>query len=136
MLSMGLQVSFGAVAASARSPGRVALGLAANYVLVPAATVGLLHLFRPDPLVAVGFLILAVCPGAPVAPPAATIARGDVPWAVGLMVILGGLSAVLSPALLGALLPCVAAGGALAVDYLAIASTLLVAQLLPLAVGL
>src|SRR3954453_1428574 len=126
MLSMGLQVTVGAVAASARSPGRVALGLAANFVLVPAVTVGLLHLFRPDPLVAVGFLILAVCPGAPVAPPATAIARGDVPWAVGLMVILGGLSAILSPVLLGALVARVAPDSGLAVDYLAIVRTLLV----------
>jgi BASS family bile acid:Na+ symporter len=136
MLAMGLQVTVAAVAASARAAGRVALGLAANYVLVPAATLALLYLFRPDPRVAAGFLILAVCPGAPVGPPATTIARGDVPWAVGLMIILGGLSAVLSPALLGLMLPWVAPDSGLAVDYAAIVRTLLVAQLLPLAAGL
>jgi BASS family bile acid:Na+ symporter len=52
------------------------------------------------------------------------------------MIILGGLSAVLSPALLGLLLDRVAPDSGLAVDYLAIARTLLVAQLLPLAFGL
>jgi BASS family bile acid:Na+ symporter len=136
MLSMGLQVTFAALVASARVSGRVALGLVANYVLVPAAALALLHLFEPDPLIAVGFLILAVCPGAPVAPPATTIARGDVPWAVGLMVILCGFSAILSPMLLGMLVPQVAPDSSLAVDYLAIVRTLLVAQLLPLAIGL
>src|SRR5262249_50752689 len=103
MFSMGLQVTIDAVVASARRLGRVALGFVAIYVVVPALPLGLLRLFQPDPMVAVGFLILAVCPGAPVAPPAVTIARGDVPWAIGLMVVLAGLSAVLSPALLGAL---------------------------------
>ncbi|HEX4592294.1 MAG TPA: hypothetical protein VH120_20330, partial [Gemmataceae bacterium] len=90
MLSMGLRVSIGEVAASARSAGRVGLGLVANYLLFPVATLGLLDVFAPAPMVAVGFLILAVCPGAPVAPPAATIARGNVPWAIGFMVILAG----------------------------------------------
>jgi hypothetical protein len=108
MLSMGLEVKPAAVVAAARSARGVALGLASNYVVVPTLTLGLLHLVRPDPLVAAGFRILAVCPGAPVGPPAATIARADVAWAVGLMVILGGLSAVLSPVLLGVRLPWVA----------------------------
>lgn len=136
MFSMGLQVTFGAVATATRSTRRVALGLIANYVLVPALTLGLLQLFHSDPMVAVGFLILAVCPGAPVAPPATTIAKGDVPWSIGLMVILGALSAVLSPVLLGRLIPWVAPDSTLAVDYLAIVRTLLVAQLMPLAAGL
>src|SRR5689334_10329343 len=125
MLSMGLQVTFAAVTASARHGGRVALGLAANYVFVPAMTLGLLHLFQPEPMVAVGFLVLAVCPGAPVGPPAATIARADVPWAVGMMVVLAGLSAVLSPALLGLLMAWVAPDSSVAVDYLAITRALL-----------
>ena len=136
MLSMGLQVTFATVVASARPVGRVALGLVANYVLVPAMTLGLLRLFQPTAMVAAGFLILAVCPGAPVAPPAATLARGNLPWAIGLMIFLAGLSAVLSPALLGSLLPWVTPDSDLSVDYLAIIRTLLVAQLLPLAVGL
>ena len=70
MLSMGLQVTIEAVVMSARQIGRVALAVAANYLLVPALTIGLLLLFRPVAMVAVGFLVLAVCPGAPIGPPA------------------------------------------------------------------
>ncbi len=136
MLSMGLQVTIADVIAAARSARRVTLGLIANYVLVPAVTLLLLELFEPLPLVAVGFLILAVCPGAPVAPPATALARGNVPWSIGLMVILGGLSAILSPALLGLLMPRFVPESPLAVDYLGIVRMLAVAQLLPLAVGL
>ena len=136
MLAMGMQVKFQAVVASTRPLHRVAIGLAANYVLVPALTVGLLHLFQAEPMVAAGFLILAVCPGAPIAPPATAIARGNVPWAIGMMVILAGLSALLSPLLLGLLLARIAPAGDLHIDYLAIVRTLLVAQMLPLAAGL
>jgi BASS family bile acid:Na+ symporter len=136
MLSMGLQVTVADLFASVRSVGRVMLAVIGNYLLVPAFTLVLLGLFRPDPMVGVGFLILAVCPGAPVAPPATTIARGNVPWAIGLMVILGALSAVLAPLLLGLLLPRFAGETPLAVEPLAIVRLLVVAQLLPLAVGM
>jgi BASS family bile acid:Na+ symporter len=136
MLAMGMQVKFQAVTASVRPVHRVALGMLANYVLVPAVTVGLLVLFQAPPLVAAGFLILAVCPGAPISPPATTLAKGNVAWAIGMMVILAGLSAVLSPALLSVLLTWMAPESDLQIDFLAIVRTLLVAQMLPLAVGL
>ena len=100
MLSMGLKVTWEEVMASARRIRLVVLALVANFVLVPAVAIGLLYVFAPNPIVSVGFLLLAVCPGAPVGPPFAALARGDVPCAIGLMVILAGASAVLSPALL------------------------------------
>jgi BASS family bile acid:Na+ symporter len=136
MVSMGLQVRFEAVLASTRPALRVVLGLFANYVLVPAVTVGLLNLFQADAMVSAGFLILAVCPGAPVGPPVTGIARGNVPWAIGMMVILAGSSALLSPVLLSMLLHRIAPGSVLQIDYFAIMRTLVVAQMLPLAVGL
>jgi bile acid:Na+ symporter, BASS family len=136
MLAMGMQVKFQAVMGSTRPLRRLALCLFANYVLVPAVTVGLLYLFQANPMVWVGFLVLAVCPGAPVGPPATTIARGNVAWAIGMMVILAGLSTILAPALLGMMVPQIAPESNLHIDYLAIAKTLLIAQMLPLALGL
>lgn len=136
MLSMGLKVRIDEVAASIRQPRLVVLSLVANFVLVPAVTVVLLYLFEATPIVAVGFLILAVCPGAPVGPPFVAVAKGDVPSAIGQMVILAGLSALLSPALLSLLLAQLPSAGDLRIDYLAIVRTLLIAQILPLAAGL
>lgn len=136
MLAMGMQVKFEAVMASTRPVRRVLLGVLANYLLVPIVTLVLLHAFQANPMVSVGFFVLAVCPGAPVGPPATTIAGGNVPWAIGMMVILSGLSAFLSPALLGVMAPYLAPESNLQIDYLAIARALLTAQMLPLAVGL
>ena len=87
-------------------------------------------------MIAVGFLILASCPGAPVGPPITAIARGDVPWSLGMMLILAGLSALLTPALLSVLLPWVAPATDLHVNYPGIVRILLITQLLPLALGL
>src|SRR5262245_57563809 len=136
MLAMGMQVKFEAVMSSTRPLRRVLLGLLANYVLVPIVTLGLLYLFQANPMVSVGFFVLAVSPGAPVGPPATTIAGGNVAWAIGMMVILAGLSAVLTPALLGIMAPYLAPESDLHIDYLAIARALVIAQMLPLVVGL
>jgi BASS family bile acid:Na+ symporter len=136
MLAMGLKVKVEEVLASARSGRLVLGGLLANYVLVPAVTLGLLFLFQTEPMISTGFFILAVCPGAPVGPPLAGLAKGNVALAIGLMAILAGLSALLSPALLTLLLTWVAPGRDVQIDYLAIVKILLVIQMLPLALGL
>src|SRR5690348_11192964 len=136
MLAMGMQVTLAAVTASLRPVHQVALGVFANYLLVPVVTLGLLRLLQAAPMISVGFLILAVCPGAPVGPLATTLAKGNVPWSVSMMVILAVLSTVLSPALLSVLLIWMTPGSDLHLDYLAIVRTLMVAQLLPLAAGL
>jgi BASS family bile acid:Na+ symporter len=136
MLSMGFRSSPGGVLASIRDLRGTTAGLAANFVLVPAATMVLLYAFDAVPLVSAGFLILAVCPGAPVGPPFAAVARGDVAYASGQMVILAAVSAVLSPALLGLLLARLLPAGGLRVDSLAIVQTLAVSQVLPLCIGL
>jgi BASS family bile acid:Na+ symporter len=136
MLAMGMQVKFEAVMASTRPLHRVLLGLIANYVLVPIVTLILLHLFQANPMVSIGFFVLAVSPGAPIGPPATKLAGGNVAWAIGMMVILAGLSAILTPTLLAALAPYLAPESNLEIDYLAIARALVIAQMLPLAVGL
>jgi bile acid:Na+ symporter, BASS family len=136
MVLIGLRVTFaelGRVAGNWRLVGRAAV---ANYLLVPAVAVGLLVWFDANPMVAAGFLILAVCPGAPFGPPFAGIAGASVPVAVGLMVILAGSSAVISPLLLQLLLPWISGGEAPRIDLPGMLGALLITQLLPLLCGL
>jgi BASS family bile acid:Na+ symporter len=117
--------------------GRLLLRAAvANYICVPAVTLGLLLLFDATPMVAAGFLILAVCPGAPFGPPLTALARGDVPVSVGLMVILAGSSALVAPVLLHFLLPLMSGEQALTIDATRLVTTLLMTQFVPLGVGL
>jgi BASS family bile acid:Na+ symporter len=135
-VGMGLGVTFVDLVGVARNWRLVGRALLANYVGVPTATVGLLLLFDPHPMVAAGFLILAVCPGAPYGPPFTAMAKGNVGVAVGLMVILAGSSALLAPVLLGCLLPLVSGKEAQSVDTSGIVGTLLATQLVPLGVGI
>jgi BASS family bile acid:Na+ symporter len=136
MVLVGLRVTFADLAATAKNWRLVARAAVANYVLVPAVTVALLMLFHVGAMVAAGFLILAVCPGAPYGPPFAGIARANVPLAVGLMAILAGTSTIISPALLHVLLPWISGGAAPQIDLVGMLGALLATQLLPLLVGL
>jgi len=107
-----------------------------NYVLVPLISVALLLWFHATPMVAAGFLVAAVCPGAPYAPPFTAMAKGNVIIAVGLMIVLAASSAILAPLLLGFLLPLAAGNASVQIDVFKIIKTLLGAQVLPLIVGL
>ncbi|HEU4679220.1 MAG TPA: hypothetical protein VFS35_06850 [Terrimicrobiaceae bacterium] len=83
-----------------------------------------------------GSSLSRVCRGAPYGPPFTGFAKGDVPRAVGLMVILAGSSAILAPMLLSFLLPMMTKGAPLKVDAAKMVTILLVNQRLPLLAGL
>lgn len=107
----------------------------ANYVLVPAVTVALLLAFQARPMAAAGFLILAVCPGAPYGPPLTAIAKGNVATAIGWMAILATSSALLAPLLLSVLLPITSGDARLDIDAARLAGTLVLTQLAPVGAG-
>ena len=136
MATIGLRVSLKDLIGTARNGRLMLLAVLANYVCVPAVTVALLLLFGSEPIVAAGFLILAVCPGAPFAPSCVALARGNVPAAVGLMVLLAGSSAIVAPLLLKLLLPLLGGDSSLEIDALRIVRALFITQLLPLCAGL
>ena len=137
MVAIGLGVSLAEMATVARNWRLTTKAALANYLCVPAVTVGLLLLFHPaNATVLAGFLILAVCPGAPFGPACTRLARGNVAAAVGLMVLLAGSSVIAAPVLLHLLLPLMSGSATLQVDAGQIVVTLLATQLSPLCLGL
>src|ERR1043166_2958743 len=92
MAAIGTGVCVADVVRVAGNARGVGLALLASYVCVAAGAIGLLVLFQADPYVAAGFLIVALCPGAPYGPPLTGIAKGNVAVSVGLMVVLAGSS--------------------------------------------
>ncbi|HKQ47937.1 MAG TPA: bile acid:sodium symporter [Phycisphaerae bacterium] len=136
MLAIGLGVTFAELGAVARNRGLLLRAALANYVCVPAFTVALLFLFHAQPMVAAGFLILAVCPGAPFGPACTALARGNVSTAVGTMVFLAGSSALLAPLMLRFLLPLMGGNQPLQVDAAGMVTALFATQLAPLMIGL
>jgi bile acid:Na+ symporter, BASS family len=137
MVTVGLGVAVADVMAVVRDGRLLTRAALANYVCVPAATAVLLMIFGAHPMVAAGFLVLAVCPGAPFGPPMAVLAGGNEALSVGWMTILAITSAVIAPASLYLLLPWVAGTQAMTVDAVyRMMGTLIGIQLLPLGVGL
>jgi bile acid:Na+ symporter, BASS family len=136
MITLGLGVKASDVLSVGKQWELLSRAFLANYILVPGAALGLLLAFHASPMVAAGFMVAAVCPGAPYAPPFTSMAKGNVAVAVGLMVVLAASSAIVAPLLLGFLLPLITGSAHVGIDVVKMIGTLVGAQLLPLCVGI
>jgi BASS family bile acid:Na+ symporter len=108
----------------------VLLALFANFVLMPAGAIALAKALRLDEPFGVGLLLLGCAAGAPFLPKLAELAKGNLAFAVGAMVLLMVVTVGFLPVVLPLLLPGVT------VDPWQIARSLVLLMLLPLATGL
>ena len=127
MLAMGFGLTVAQIIAPLRNGRLVASSLLANFVLMPLAALALARLLRLDEAFGVGLLLLGVAAGAPFLPTLTQIARGNLAFAVGLMVLLMVVTIGYLPLVLPVLLPGVS------VDPAEIARSLFLLMLLPLA---
>ena len=130
MLSMGLGLTLGEIATPLRSVRRVVMSLLANFVLVPLVALVLAALLRLDEPFGVGLLLLGSAAGAPFLPKLTQLAKGNLAFAVGLMVLL----MVITVGFLPLVLPLLLSG--VSVDSAKIARSLFLLMLLPLAAAL
>ena len=126
MLSMGLGLKVGQITAPLRNLRLVAMSLLANFALMPAGAVVLGRVLRLDEPLRVGLLLLGVAAGAPFLPKLAQIAKGNLAFAVALMVLLMVITVAYLPLVLPVLLPGVS------VNPAKIARSLVLLMLLPL----
>lgn len=136
MIFVGLAASMNDFISAARYWKLVVWMLLANYIFVPAVALALLMVFRPNPMVAVGFLILTACPGGPYGAIFSMIAKANVGAATGLGLVLVGLSPLVSPVLLSILVSILLSDQVVHVNVTKMTVTLLFGQLLPLLLGL
>jgi bile acid:Na+ symporter, BASS family len=127
MLAMGLGLTVAQIIAPLRNVRLVVLSLLANFVLIPLAALALAKMLRLDEPLGVGLLLLGAAAGAPFLPKLAQIAKGNLAFAVGLMVLLMVVTVGYLPLVLPALLPGVS------VNPAKIARSLFLLMLLPLA---
>src|SRR5216110_3013010 len=130
MLAMGLGLTVGGIIAPLRDVRRVVLSLLANFVLVPLIALAIGALLRLDQPLGVGLLLLGSAAGAPFLPKLAQLAKGNLAFAVGLMVLLMVVTVGYLPLVLPLLLPGVS------VNPAKIARSLFLLMLLPLAAAL
>jgi BASS family bile acid:Na+ symporter len=134
MLGVGLRTAFGQVIDAARQVRLIGLGVLANFVVVPVLIYLSLVWLPVTSDVKIGIMLMAAAPIAPMAPPFVGMARGNVAFAVGLMTIVALLSVPLTPLILDLALPKSTEG--MALDSMQIIKTLLIAQLIPISVGM
>ena len=127
MLAMGLDLTVGQIIAPLRNARLVVLSLLVNFVLMPLGALALAGLLRLDQPLGVGLLLLGSAVGAPFLPKLAQIAKGNLAFGVGLMVLLMVVTVGYLPLVLPSLLPGVS------VNPAKIARSLFLLMLLPLA---
>ncbi len=82
----------------AQQPSLYLGGVAAQVILLPLVTFGLIHLISPPPSIALGMIVVACCPGGSVSNLLTYLSRGDVAVSVGLTATSSMLAALLTPA--------------------------------------
>ena len=130
MLAMGTGLTVGEIVASLRNRRLIMFALLANFVLMPLAALTLAKVLWLDEPLGVGLLLLGCAAGAPFLPKLAQVSKGNLPFAVGAMVLLMIITVGYLPIVLPLLLPEVT------VNPAKIAQSLIVLMLLPLGIGL
>jgi BASS family bile acid:Na+ symporter len=130
MLGVGLALTVEQILAPLRNLRLVSLALLTNFVLMPLAAFAIARLLRLDEPLGVALLLLGTAAGAPFLPLLARISKGNLAFAVGLMVLLMVVTVAYMPLVLPLLLEGVS------VDPLKIARSLVLLMLVPLAIGL
>ena len=130
MLAMGTALTVSQIFDPLRNVRLVVLALVANFVLMPLGAFALAKVLWLDEPLGVGLLLLGCAAGAPFLPKLAELAKGNLPFGVGVMVLLMVITVAYLPIVLPVLLPGVT------VNPVKIAQSLVLLMLLPLAIGL
>jgi len=130
MLSMGLSLTIKQVVDPLKDAKLVILALVANFILVPLVAYAITLILPLDESASIGLILLSTAAGAPFLPKLVEVAKGNLAFSVGLMVLLMVVTIIYLPLVLPLLLSGVE------VNPWDIAKSLIIMMLIPLAVGL
>jgi BASS family bile acid:Na+ symporter len=130
MLSMGLNLTISQITDPLKNGRMVILALAANFLLVPAFAYIITIILPLNGSISIGLILLSTAAGAPFLPKLVEVAKGDLAFSVGLMVLLMVVTIIYLPLVLPLLLSGVE------VNPWDIAQSLIIMMMIPLGVGL
>lgn len=130
MASMGLSLKFKQIIEPLKNVRLVVIALVVNFILVPLVAYLITLILPLNETLEIGLILLATAAGAPFLPKLAEVAKGNMAFSVGLMVLLMVVTIVYVPIVLPFLL------GDVSVNPWDIAQSLIVLMLVPLAIGL
>lgn len=134
MFGAGLGIPYTKVVEVARRLQLVTRGLVVNFLIIPVLIYLSIRWLPVSQDVKIGIMLMAAAPVAPMAPPFVGMAKGDLAYSVGLMIIVALLSVFLTPLILSLTLP--KSDGGVVVAPLQIIQTLLTVQLIPIVAGM
>jgi len=136
LLATGLRLTFAEVRAALRDRRMLLLLVLANFVAVPALTLGAVLALRLPAELAAGMLILAAAPFAPVVPVFTKMCRGDLALAAGLTGAVPFLAAFLTPLTCALCLRALPGNVPLEFNFFTLLAVLALTVTVPLAAGL
>lgn len=99
MFGVGLSINFDDLRLIYRSPKALIIGLASQMILLPLITFAIIGFTDLPPVIKVGFIILAACPGGTTSGFVAVLFRGNVALSVSLLVVNSLITLVTIPLL-------------------------------------
>ncbi len=130
MLAMSLSLSLQQMTQPLKNVRLVILALLANFVLVPLLAYAIIKVIPLDQSLQIGVILLGTAAGAPFIPKLVQGAKGNVPYAVGLMFLIMVVTIFYLPFILPLLLPGVE------INPGDIAKSLIMTMLIPLVIGM
>lgn len=130
MLTMGLTLSTNDFRVLAKRPLDILIGACAQFVIMPLVAYLLVRVFRLEPALAIGLLLVGSCPGGVSSNIMSYLCKGDVAYSIGMTCTSTLLAPVLTP-----LLIMVTAGEIIKIDAMAMFQSILIVTVLPISIG-
>lgn len=136
MAIVGTDISRAELTASLRMRRALVGGTLGQLVLLPMLAVLLIWLLKPDPVLSVGLLLVAVSPGGVLSNYYCSVARLNVAFSIALTTVSALVALAAMPSLFAALVPAALGLEAFGVPVGAMTARLLLFLLLPVALGM
>lgn len=130
MLSMGLTLSTEDFKILARRPADIGVGAVAQFFIMPCIAYVLVKVFRLEPALAIGILLVGSCPGGVSSNIMSFLCHGDVAFSVGMTCVSTLLAPVMTP-----LLMQLTAGEIIEIDTIGMFKGILIVTIIPVGIG-
>ena len=130
MLTMGLTLTTQDFRILARRPLDIFIGACAQFFIMPCVAYLLVHVFRLEPALALGILLVGCCPGGVSSNIMSFLCHGDVAFSVGMTCASTLLAPVMTP-----LLMQLTAGAIIEIDAVGMFLNILIVTIIPVGIG-
>ena len=130
MLTMGLTLTTNDFRVLAHRPLDIFIGACAQFIIMPCVAYLLVHVFRLEPALALGILLVGCCPGGVSSNIMSYLCHGDVAYSVGMTCVSTLLAPVMTPLLME-----LTAGKIIEINAVGMFLNILIVTIIPVSIG-